>query len=139
MEEHRQSPVEELIAGCQNLMLHPQREEARQALAVLVASPALSFHQGDPFLVRCLLQEARAHADELAFRLEGSEYPSLYLSAAAARLCRTLTLLEQARQADGRAFRSSRTLAPSLPSIAHDSPTRMQGAAVGAPREFLRK
>jgi hypothetical protein len=48
----------------------------------------------DGAFVRCLVSEIRAHADTLAFRLEGTGCDCLYISATTALLCRTMMLLK---------------------------------------------
>lgn len=63
-------------------------------MARAVALSELSADIGDDAFVRGLIDEVRAHADSLAFRLEGTGYDCLCISATTAMLCKTLAQLK---------------------------------------------
>ncbi len=86
--------VTTLEAACHCLLLRPDDVVVREALARTIAASELSAVPQDHVLVRSLVHEAQAHADSLAFRLEGTGYDCLYISAATAMLCQTLALLK---------------------------------------------
>ncbi|MBI2735123.1 MAG: hypothetical protein HYX38_00990 [Rhodospirillales bacterium] len=83
-----------LEAACHCLLLRPDDVPVREALARTIAASELSAASDDRAFVRSLVDEAQAHADSLAFRLEGTGYDCLCISAAAAMLCQTLALLK---------------------------------------------
>ncbi len=49
----------------------------------------------DSPLVAALIKQVRAHADELAFRLDAGGASSLHVSAIAARLCQAVNALQR--------------------------------------------
>jgi hypothetical protein len=83
-----------LLASCHRLMLDPQDGNVRQFAAVMMAQADVTPHDGDLPLAGALVKEARAHLDELAYRLEAPGYPPVCIGALAARLCQTLTALQ---------------------------------------------
>lgn len=86
--------VTTLETACHCLLLHPDDVLAREALARTIAATELSAAPQGHAFVHSLVAEAQAHADSLAFRLEGTGYDCLYISAATAMLCQTLALLK---------------------------------------------
>jgi hypothetical protein len=82
-----------LEAACQHLLLRPDDAQIRERLAQAIATMELAIAPGDSAFVRGLVNEARAHADSLAFRLEGTGYDCLHISARTALLCQTLAHL----------------------------------------------
>lgn len=83
-----------LEAACHCLLLHPDDVLVRETLARTIATSELSAAPHDHAFVRSLVDEVQAHADSLAFRLEGTGYDCLYISAATAMLCQSLALLK---------------------------------------------
>jgi hypothetical protein len=82
-----------LLASCHRLLLDPRDEEARTLAVLVLGAAALAERADDTRLATALVAEARAHAEELAFRLEAPGYSSLYIRAVTARLCQTLQVL----------------------------------------------
>lgn len=86
--------VKMLEEACHRLLLRPDDVLARESVARAIALSELSAElDTDPF-VRGLIDEVRAHADSLAFRLEGTGYDCLCISATTAMLCQTLAQLK---------------------------------------------
>lgn len=83
-----------LSRSCRRLLLHPDHSEARAVAALLLATVPLTGADRDSLLITALVKEARAHAEELAYRLEAPGYSSLYIAATTARLHQTLTILQ---------------------------------------------
>ena len=79
---------------CRQLLLRPDRADARDLLAFVLATVPLTFCESDPLLITALVKEAQAHAEELAYRLEAPGYSSLYIAATTARLHQTLSILQ---------------------------------------------
>lgn len=79
---------------CRQLLLQPDHTDARDVLAFALATVPLTLCESDPLLMTALVKEARAHAEELAYRLEAPGYSSLYIAAATAKLHQTLSLLQ---------------------------------------------
>lgn len=90
----RTEQIEFLLAACHRLMLEPRDAKARSMAMILLMTGDLSAETGDSRLVACLIKEARAHADELAFRLDSGGASSLHVGAMAARLCQSVTALQ---------------------------------------------
>ncbi|SEN96373.1 hypothetical protein SAMN02990966_00709 [Rhodospirillales bacterium URHD0017] len=86
--------VKMLEAACQHLLLHPEDTLVRKSMARTIAALELAPAPGDTAFVRGLVAEVQAHADSLAFRLEGPGYDCLHVSARTALLCQTLTHLK---------------------------------------------
>lgn len=86
--------VRMLEEACHRLLLRPDDFFAREGVARAIALSELSADiDGDAF-VRGLIDEVRAHADSLAFQLEGTGYDCLCISATTAMLCQTLAQLK---------------------------------------------
>ena len=83
-----------LSSNCRRLLLQPDDGDVRQMLAFVLATAPLTFGDFDSLLITALIKEARAHAEELAYRLEAPGYSSLYIAATTARLHQTLTILQ---------------------------------------------
>ena len=90
----RGQQVTMLETACQHLLLRPDDVLMRERVARTIASMELATTPGDTAFVRGLVAEARAHADSLAFRLEGAGYDCLHISARTALLCQTLAHLK---------------------------------------------
>lgn len=91
-----------LKMACQHLLLRPDDLLVRETLVRTIATTELTASPDDSAFVRGLVDEVRAHADSLAFRLEGAGYDCLHISARTALLCQALTELEvQLRAASG--------------------------------------
>lgn len=86
--------VKVLEAACQHLLLRPDDSLARENVARTIAAMEFVPTPDDGAFVRCLVSEVRAHANTLAFRLEGTGYDCLYISATTALLCQTMMLLK---------------------------------------------
>lgn len=86
--------VEVLEVACRHLLLRPDDSVARESLARTLAAMNLVAAADDGAFIRGLVAEVRAHADCLAFRLEGRGYDCLCISAATALLCQALALLK---------------------------------------------
>jgi hypothetical protein len=84
-----------LATACRRLLLRPDDPLAREGMARTIAAMELPFQPDDSALVRGLISEARAHAESLAFRLEGAGYDDLYIRATTALLCQALAHLKQ--------------------------------------------
>lgn len=84
-----------LETACQHLLLRPDDVFVRERLARAIAATDLATMPDDSAFVRGLANEARAHADSLAFRLESSGYDCLHISARTALLCQTLAHLRR--------------------------------------------
>lgn len=82
-----------LEAACQHLLLRPDEADVRESLARTIAIMELATTPADTAFVRGLIAEVRAHADTVAFRLEGRGYDCLHISAQTALLCQTLAHL----------------------------------------------
>lgn len=81
-----------LEKACQELMLQPDEFGKRVGICRLLKSDNCSaFRPGT--LARGLAEEARAHADDLALRLDHAGSDALTIRAAAARLHQTLACL----------------------------------------------
>jgi len=76
------------------LLLQPSHDDTRDMLAFVLATTPLALGECDSLLIAALVNEARAHGEELAYRLEAPGYSSLYIAATTARLHQTLTILE---------------------------------------------
>jgi len=85
--------VKMLEAACRHLLLQPDDMAVRESLARTIAAMELTTTPKDTAFVRGLIAEAQAHADSLAFRLEGVGYDGLHISARTALLCQTLVHL----------------------------------------------
>jgi hypothetical protein len=83
-----------LEAACRPLLLRPDDAGARENVARTIAIMELAEAPTDSAFVRGLIAEVRAHADSLAFRLEGSGYDGLHISARTALLCQALAHLK---------------------------------------------
>jgi hypothetical protein len=83
-----------LSSNCRRLLLQPDHGDVRHMLAVVLATAPLTFGDSDSLLITALIKEARAHAEELAYRLEVPGYSSLYIAATTARLHQTLAILQ---------------------------------------------
>jgi hypothetical protein len=59
-------------SNCRRLLLQPDHADARHMLAFVLATAPLAFGDSDSLLITALIEEARAHAEELAYRLEGA-------------------------------------------------------------------
>ena len=79
--------------ACHRLLLRPDDALARESVARTIAATELSSSLEDDAFVRGLVAEAQAHADSLAFRLEGVGYDCLCISATTAMLCQALAQL----------------------------------------------
>jgi len=86
--------VNVLKMACQHLLLRPDDVLVRDTLARTIASVELTASPEDSAFVRGLVDEVRAHADSLAFRLEGVGYDCLHISARTALLCQALAHLK---------------------------------------------
>lgn len=82
-----------LEVACHHLLLRPDDAEVRERLARTISIVDLATTSADSAFVRGLIAEARAHADSVAFRLEGRGYDCLHISAQTALLCQTLAHL----------------------------------------------
>lgn len=82
-----------LETACRHLLLRPHDALAREQLARTIAAMSLATEADDSSSLRGLVDEVRARADRLAFRLESVGYNRLYISAATAVLCRRLAQL----------------------------------------------
>ena len=82
-----------LEAACRPLLLRPDDTDLREKVARTIAIMELTEAPTDNAFVRGLIAEVRAHADSLAFRLEGTGYDGLHISARTALLCQTLAHL----------------------------------------------
>lgn len=82
-----------LETACRPLLLRPRDAFAREHLARTIAAMTLATAADDSASLRGLVDEVRARADSLAFRLESGGYNGLYISAATAMLCQTLAQL----------------------------------------------
>jgi hypothetical protein len=89
----RREQLQILVGACHWLLLEPENDEPRRALALLTAG-GLEATELDPPLIAALINEANAHGDELSFRLDSPGYPALYIAATTARLCQTLEELQ---------------------------------------------
>ena len=76
------------------MLLNPDDSEARAVLSLMLATVPLAVADHDSLSITALVKEARAHAEELAYRLEAPGYSSLYIAATTARLHQTLTILQ---------------------------------------------
>jgi len=94
--------VMSLEAACHHLLLRPDDALLRERLARAIATLELATAPDDSAFVRGLVSEVRAHADSLAFRLEGTGYDCLHISARTALLCQTLAQLRLQLPAVGR-------------------------------------
>ncbi|MFZ5780930.1 MAG: hypothetical protein ACOY4R_12100 [Pseudomonadota bacterium] len=83
-----------LRAICERVMLDAD-DRATSLSALLPAIDALREEDGRPPLLAALVKETRAHASELAFRLEQPGIAPIHLRATAARLCQTVAALRQ--------------------------------------------
>jgi hypothetical protein len=83
-----------LEAACQHLLLRPDDVVLRESLMRTIATTELATTPDANAFVRGLVAEVRAHADSLAFRLEGTGYDCLHISARTALLCQTLAHLK---------------------------------------------
>lgn len=90
----RAEAIELLSRSCRRLLLQPSHDDTRHMLAFLLATTPLALGECDSLLITALVKEARAHAEELAYRLEAPGYSSLYIAASTARLHQTLTILQ---------------------------------------------
>jgi hypothetical protein len=90
---HLRQQVMTLEAACQRLLLRPDDALGRERLVRTIAAMELATLPGDSPFVRGLVDEVRAHADSLAFRLERPGYDCLHISARTALLCQTLAHL----------------------------------------------
>jgi hypothetical protein len=75
------------------LLLYPENELARREMARAIAVVPLVPDQQAGGFVHWLADEARAHAERLAFRLESGSHDRLYITTTAAMLCQALALL----------------------------------------------
>ena len=82
-----------LEAACRPLLLRPDDVDLREKVARTIAILELAETPTDNAFVRGLIAEVRAHADSLAFRLEGTGYDGLHISARTALLCQALAHL----------------------------------------------
>jgi hypothetical protein len=102
----RTEQLEFLLAACHRVTLEPHDREARRIAARLLTMAEVSAEKNDSSLVAALIKEIRAHADELAFRLDTGGTTSLHVGAIAARLCQAVTALQRqmtgGSRADGR-------------------------------------
>jgi hypothetical protein len=89
-----QQQVELLQAACRRLVLQPDEEPVRQDMLRTIAISALQAGPNETTFVRGLLDEARANADHLAFRLEGPGCDRLVVCTLAAVLSCTLAALQ---------------------------------------------
>jgi len=78
---------------CERVMLDTD-DRTTSLSALLPAIDALK-EDGLPPLMAALVKEARAHASELAFRLEQPGIAPIHLRATAARLCQTVAVLRR--------------------------------------------
>lgn len=83
-----------LESACRHLLLRPDDALVRESLVRTIAAMELVALPDDTAFVRGLVDEVRAHADGLAFRLEGIGYDCLHISARTALLCQALTQLK---------------------------------------------
>jgi hypothetical protein len=96
--------AEILETACRPLLLRPHDALAREHLARTIAAMTLATAADDGASLRGLVDEVRARADSLAFRLESGGYNGLYISAATAMLCQALAQLRvQLAALDGQA------------------------------------
>jgi hypothetical protein len=86
--------VRMLEAACQHLLLRPDDVVLRESLMRTIATTELATTPDANAFVRGLVAEVRAHADSLAFRLEGTGYDCLHISARTALLCQALAHLK---------------------------------------------
>ena len=94
-----------LETACRHLLLRPHDALAREHLARTIAALTLATEAHDSTSLRGLVDEVRALADSLAFRLESMGYNGLYISAATAMLCQALAQLRvQLTAFDGQAI-----------------------------------
>ena len=97
-----------LEAACRHLLLRPDDTLVRESMVRTIATMELAATADDNAFVRGLVDEAQAHADSLAFRLEGIGYDCLHISARTVLLCQTLTQLKlQLRVVAGEAMARS--------------------------------
>ena len=82
-----------LQAVCRRLLLRSEDDLARQEMARAIAVARLVPDRQAGAFVHWLADEARAHAERLAFRLESGSHDRLYITTAAAMLCQALALL----------------------------------------------
>jgi hypothetical protein len=87
--------VRTLEAACHHLLLRPDDTALRQSVARTIATMKLATAPDDNAFVRGLVAEIRAHADSLAFRLEGAGYDGLHIGARTALLCQALANLKE--------------------------------------------
>ena len=90
-ELERQAQMLEM--ACRQLLLRPHDALAREHLARTIAATTLAAEVEDSTSMRAVVDEVRARADSLAFRLESAGYNGLYISAATAMLCQALAQL----------------------------------------------
>ena len=83
-----------LETACRHLLLRPDDALAREGMSRTIAAIELAARPGDGSFVRGLVDEVRAHAESLAFRLEGVGYDSLHIRATTALLCQALAHLK---------------------------------------------
>lgn len=83
-----------LEAACRHLLLRPDDVVAREDMARTIATVKLPTGPDDSLYVRSLVNEVRAHAVTLAFRLEGRGYDCLYIRATTAMLSQALAHLK---------------------------------------------
>ena len=86
--------VATLEAACRHLLLGPDDALARESMARTIAAMELAVRPDDGSFVRGLVDEVCAHAESLAFRLEGVGYDSLHIRATTALLCQALAHLK---------------------------------------------
>jgi hypothetical protein len=91
----RAEAIELLSRYCRRLLLQPSHDDTRHMFAVVLATTPLALGECDSLLITALVKEARAHVEELAYRLEAPGYSSLYIAATTARLHQTLTVLQK--------------------------------------------
>jgi hypothetical protein len=94
-----------LETACRPLLLRPHDALAREHLARTIAAMTLATETDDSASLRGLVDDVRARADSLAFRLESAGYNGLYISAATAMLCQAPAQLRaQLMAVDGKAM-----------------------------------
>src|SRR5437868_6843469 len=97
--------TEMLETACRHVLLRPHDAVAREHLARTIGAVTLATEAADSPSLRCVLDEVRARADNLAFRLESFGYDRLYISAVTAMLCQALAQFRaQLTALDGQAM-----------------------------------
>jgi hypothetical protein len=83
-----------LLRCCRRLLLQPSHD-TRQMLAFVLATTPLALGECDSLLIDALVKEARAHGEELGYRLEAPGYSSFCIAATTAGFIRIFLVLHR--------------------------------------------